>query len=82
MPKFLSQLNLEEAKINSKLQFRNKKKREVESRRNRSSSNFARAAKRNLSRLRKFRNTAKFRSAAKLPCLPAAVHLQLGRSND
>ena len=53
MPKLLNQLNHEEVKLNSELQFRNQKKREAKSRRNRSSSNFA--------------EVAKFRSTMKLP---------------
>ena len=66
MPKFLSQLNYEEAKINSELQIRRQKKKS--SRRVKEElGNFARAVKfRNpvkFCRVSKFRNPAKLSSA-------------------
>ena len=55
MPKFLSQLNHEEAKMNSELQFKNYMKREVERKRKKRS------------RAAKFSQVANFRNTANLP---------------
>ena len=63
MPKFLSQLNHEEAKMNSELQFKNYMKREVERKRKKRS----RAAK--FSQVANFRNTANFPFPAPLVML-------------
>ena len=66
MPKFFNQLNHGEPKLNSELRFRNQKKIEAESRKNKSSSILARAAK--------FRSAAKFRNLRNCNA-PATVHL-------